>query len=201
MKTRIFKTAVLLFSAGIFLSFNLPNGWYADGNNKENYEIGIAKGEGMDGKNAATIKCKEEAYDQFGSLVQESSPEKYLGKQIKMTAYVRSENVENWAGLWMRVDGMGKDEMLSFDNMQNRPITGTTEWKKYEIILPVPESASNLAYGALLDGTGQIWFDNFTFEVIDNSDNPPESESSNRSDHSNNTEKVTTEPVNLDFEK
>ena len=79
----------------------------------------------------------------------------------------KGDKVRIMAGLWMRVDGMGKDEMLSFDNMQNRPITGTTEWKKYEIILPVPESASNLAYGALLDGTGQIWFDNFTFEVFD----------------------------------
>ena len=200
MKTRIFNTAVLLFIAAVLLSFDIPKGWYADGNNKENYEVEIAKGEGMDGSNAATIKCKGEAYDQFGSLVQESSPEKYLGKQVKMTAYVRSEDVKNWAGLWLRVDGAGKDEMLSFDNMQNRGITGTTEWKKYEIILPVPESASRLAYGALLDGTGQIWFDNFTFEVVDNSDNPPAPESSDGTNHSDKTKTVTKKPVNLDFE-
>ena len=200
MKTRIFNTAVLLFIAAVLLSFDIPKGWYADGNNKENYEVEIAKGEGMDGSNAATIKCKGEAYDQFGSLVQESSPEKYLGKQVKMTAYVRSEDVKNWAGLWLRVDGAGKDEMLSFDNMQNRGITGTTEWKKYEIILPVPESASRLAYGALLDGTGQIWFDNFAFEVVDNSDNPPAPESSDGTNHSDKTKTVTKKPVNLDFE-
>ncbi|MEZ4821002.1 MAG: hypothetical protein R2942_00815 [Ignavibacteria bacterium] len=64
MKTRIFNTAVLLFIAAVLLSFDIPKGWYADGNNKENYEVEIAKGEGMDGSNAATIKCKGEAYDQ-----------------------------------------------------------------------------------------------------------------------------------------
>ena len=202
MKTRIFKTTVLLFIAAILLSFDLPNGWHLSGSNPENYEMGIAKGEGMDGKNAATIKSKGEvSNNEFGTLMQMCSPKKYLGKQIKMTGYVRSENVEDWAGLWLRVDGAGTDEILSFDNMQNRGITGTTEWKKYEIILPVPANASRLAYGALMGGTGQIWFDNFTFEVVDNSDNPPMPESSNRSDHSNNKETVTSEPVNLDFEQ
>ena len=37
----------------------------------------------------------------------------------------------SWAGLWMRVD-KGKD-MVAFDNMQDRPIKGTTDWQRYYI--------------------------------------------------------------------
>jgi hypothetical protein len=53
----------------------------------------------------------------------------------------------------------------------------------------------------LIAGTGQIWFDNITFEVVDNSENPETPEDSNRSENYNKTETFTTEPVNLDFEK
>lgn len=56
---------------------------------------------------------------------------------------------------------------LAFDNMKDRAIKGTTEWQKYAIVLDVPENASNLAYGALLGGTRQIWFDNLKFEIVD----------------------------------
>ena len=53
--------------------------------------------------------------------------------------------------------------------MQNRSVKGNTEWKKYEIVLDVPENAAKLAYGALLSGTGQIWFDDVNFEIVDKS--------------------------------
>jgi hypothetical protein len=77
--------------------------------------------------------------------------------------------------------------------MGDRPIKGTTNWTKYEIVLDVPNTASLIAYGALIDGTGQIWFDNITFEIV--SDFAP-------STSSTNTKKYPTvdEPTNLDFE-
>lgn len=53
--------------------------------------------------------------------------------------------------------------------MQGRPIKGTSGWKKYEIVLDVPNEASNIAFGALLNGTGQIWVDNVHFDIVGNS--------------------------------
>lgn len=200
MKTSIIKTALIVFTVSTLFSFDLPNGWHKDGTNPEKYLMKIVKGSGKDGKNAATIKSIEATNDDFGTLMQMSSPKKYLGKQIKMTGYVKSDSVNGWAGLWMRVEKPGKNDFLSFDNMHDRAITGITAWKKYEILLPVPSNATRIAYGALLSGSGQIWFDNITFEIVDNEDNPPEPEISNRSDIYNKTEVVTDEPVNLDFE-
>ncbi|MGI8684822.1 MAG: hypothetical protein ACR2MO_07005 [Acidimicrobiales bacterium] len=66
-----------------------------------------------------------------------------------------SANVCGWAGLWFRVDGDGRNS-LAFDNMQNRPVQGTTGWARYEVVLDVPEGATLLAYGALLSGSGEI---------------------------------------------
>jgi hypothetical protein len=117
----------------------------------------------------------------------------YLNKRVRMTGYVKSENVTTWAGLWLRVDEPGSQQPLSFDNMSDRPIKGTTDWTKYEIVLDVPSNASLIAYGALLGGTGQIWFDRITIEVV--SDSVPVTGSANRKKSA-----TLNEPTNLDFE-
>ena len=115
-------------------------------------------------------------------------PNSYAGKKITLVGYVKTENVtEGYAGLWMRID-----PSVAFDNMSSRGIKGTTDWKKYEIVLDVPTNASNLAYGALLNGTGQIWFSNLKFEIVDNS--VP------NSDKGKNWMPLT-EPTNLEFAK
>jgi hypothetical protein len=111
-----------------------------------------------------------------------------------MSGYVKSENVVSWAGLWLRVDQSGSQQSLSFDNMQSRPIKGTTAWKKYEIVLDVPSTASMIAFGALLDGTGQIWFDSITFEIVSTSVPTTDITKSISSWTQSN-------PTNLDFEK
>ncbi len=140
--------------------------WFPAGSEPTSYDMGIEKGSGPDGKNAATIKSKTIGIKGFGTYMQQCLPEKYLDKRVKLTANIKSADVKSSAGLWFRVDGE-RSEMLSFDNMQDRPIKGTTDWKKYEIVLDVPKGAINLAYGVLLDGTGQVWFTNVSFEIVD----------------------------------
>lgn len=129
--------------------------------------MGIDKGAGQDGKNTATIKSTAKKIKGFGTLMQNCLPDNYLGKRVRMTGMVKTKDVSDWAGLWFRVDEKSSNNSLSFDNMKDgkkdRSIKGTTDWTKYEIVLDVPLNSSNLAYGALLVGTGQIWFDDIKF--------------------------------------
>jgi erythromycin esterase len=101
----------------------------------------------------------------FGTLMQTFTADEYQGQRLRMSAYVKTENIEEWAGLWMRVDG--SDGTSAFDNMQDRPIQGSTDWCKHEIVLDVPEDSVSIAFGVLMGGTGQIWVDDFQFEVVD----------------------------------
>ena len=64
---------------------------------------------------------------------------------------------------------------------KKRPIKGTTEWKKYEVVLFVPAEATSISYGVLLDGTGQIWFKDVILEVVD--DSVPETGSNKGREH------------------
>jgi hypothetical protein len=167
-------TSVLLIAMTItLLSFDLPTGWFKAGSNPNNYEMGIDKGYGRDGKNAMTIRSTTKKIDGFGTLMTNSLPDKYLGKRVRMSGMVKTQDVSDWSGLWFRIDQKGSEQTLGFDNMhdgkKDRSIKGTTAWKKYEIVLDVPLNAFNLAYGALVSGTGQIWFGDIKFEVVNKS--------------------------------
>lgn len=150
-------------------SFDIPTGWFAAGSKPKSYDMGTAIGEGRDGKNCAIIKSKEKKIKGFGTLMQYANPEEFIGKRVRMSGYLKTKDVDGWAGLWFRIDEKskkGKDKS-TLDNMWRRRLKGTNEWRKYELVLDVPVEATNIAFGALLDGTGQIWFDEINFEIVD----------------------------------
>jgi hypothetical protein len=150
-------------------SFEVPKGWYKAGSNPDRYEIGIDKGAGIDGTNAATIRSEGTRVRGFGTLVQNLVPGNFAGKRLRMSGYIKTSEVSGWGGFWLRIDGQKASDPYVFDNMSNRKIKGTTDWVKCEIIVDVPKKATNIAYGALLSGEGQLWFDDLSFEVVDNS--------------------------------
>lgn len=170
MKNTILFSTCLAFIAITMLSLDPPKNWFKAGDHPASYEMGIDKGAGQNGENVATIKSIEPKIDGFGTLMQSCSPQKFLGKKVKMTGMLKCENVRGWTGFWMRVDGEKGKAPLDFDNMQDRSITKTTSWKKYEITLNVSDKATNLAYGVLLAGEGQVWFTNFSFEIVGDAD-------------------------------
>jgi len=89
-------------------------------------------------------------------------PAIYQGKKIKLTGYIKTENVEDgYAGLWMRID-----PSVGFDNMNKRGVKGTTDWKKYEIELDLnPSKAQKIVVGGLLVGKGKMWIDNLEVTI------------------------------------
>jgi len=189
-------TALLLLITGIITTFLLannstPEGWFAAGNKPSEYEMGIDKSVFQNGHSGAFIKSKNPGNNEFGTLMQSISAENYLDKRLKLSGFIKSENVEGWCGLWMRIDG-DKGEQLEFDNMFNRFIKGTTEWKEYEIILDVPSNSKVINYGVLLGGKGKVWFDNLKLKKVDK-DIPLTSVVKEN--------KLSKEPINLDFEE
>jgi hypothetical protein len=48
--------------------------------------------------------------------------------------------------------------------MDNRPIKGTIDWQKYELVLDVPFETQQIVFGINLKGNGQVWIDDIKFE-------------------------------------
>jgi hypothetical protein len=91
--------------------------------------------------------------------------DQYRGRRLQLSAFAKAANIKKWAGLWMRVDG-NAGRVLGFDNMQNRPIQGNTDWVQHGIVLDVLDEALYIAFGVLLAGHGQIWVDDFEFGLV-----------------------------------
>ncbi|GAA4772267.1 MULTISPECIES: helix-turn-helix domain-containing protein [Flavobacterium] len=145
------------------------DGWIKRGDKPKSYEIGLDKTVSPMGKKCAYIKSIDSEIKGFGNLMQVCQAKLYLGKRIKMTGYIKTVNVKNWAGMWLRVDGVndkGETTMLGFDNMYKRGLKGNTDWTKCEIVLNVPNESKTLNFGVLLDGTGIVYFDRLSFEVV-----------------------------------
>ncbi len=87
----------------------------------------------------------------------------------------------------MRVDAQDQ-HAVSFDNMQDRAVKGTTDWKRYDVVLEVPEKSQKVAFGLLLGGTGQVWMNDLRFETV--SKDVPTTELESR---------LPKQPVNLSF--
>src|SRR5690606_4605004 len=114
------------------------------------------------GKYAGKIMANETG-DAFGSIAYRI-PANYTGSKIKLEGYMKIQHVEDgFAGLLLRIDGQGKS--LAFNNMQDQQITGTNDWKRYEIILDYPQGAEAIYVAGILAGKGEAWFDDFVVTI------------------------------------
>jgi hypothetical protein len=145
-----------------------PTGWFIAGSKPSDYETAVDAQTVYNGKPSAYLKSKKPSIEGFGTLMQNFKADQYLGKRVRFNAFVKSEGLQDWAGLWMRVDkGSGADtKMLAFDNMMDRPIKGTTGWQNYEVVLDVGPDASGIFFGILLSGTGSVWINSADFQIV-----------------------------------
>jgi len=142
-----------------------PKGWFAAGSHPREYEMTLDREVTHGGKGSASLKSNVPKASGFVTLMQTFKADTYRGQRVRLSGYVRSQDVKDWAGLWLRVDGL-KGEVLGFDNMQDRAVKGNTDWTRYEIVLDVPEASQQIAFGLLLSGTGQVWLDDMKMEVV-----------------------------------
>jgi anti-sigma factor RsiW len=138
----------------------LPDGWSASGSHPQDYEMGVDHTVAHGGRASGYVRPKVSDPAGYGTLMQVFAADDYRGKRIRMSGYIKVENVAGRAGLWMRVDGP------EGETMQDRPVTGTTGWEKFQVILDVPPDSDQIAFGVLLKGAGIVWVDDFQFEVV-----------------------------------
>jgi erythromycin esterase len=150
-----------------FEAADVPEIWYAGG---EGYVAVIDRDEKHAGERSLRIEFREQG--NFGVATNQFPVDAARGQRLRLSGFLRTKDITTgWAGLWMRVDG--SDGVLAFDNMQQRGITGTTGWTRYEVVLDVPDDATNINFGALLTGNGTAWVDSLAFEFAEPEAPPP----------------------------
>lgn len=169
-----------------------PRGWFENGNQLDAYTVGVDSTQRYHQPQSAYVKSDREVENKFGGMMQNISPENYIGQRVRLSGAIKTRDAEKGAHLWLRIDGAVKGNMLGFDNMADRPVKGTRDWTECSIVLDVPEGATNIAYGFFISNNGQAWVNDLKFEIV-SKDTP-------LSKRDLPTNARTSKPVNLSFE-
>jgi hypothetical protein len=162
---RICSLVLLVATTRLYAA--VPPGWVLAGSKPASYEVGTQESVNYQGHRSVYLKSIAAVNEGFGTLMQSFGAGKYEGKRVRFSAAVKSQAIEDWAGLWMRVDK--GSQSVALDNMQNRAIRGTSEWQQYEVVLDVPDGATGISFGVLLSRTGSVWMSDVKFEIVDTS--------------------------------
>jgi len=166
----------------------LPTGWYVTGARPEDYEFGVDTQIFHNGRASAFIQARPGAKE-FASIAQLFKADAYRGKRVRLSAMLKTREVANWAGLWLRVDD-ALHNVMEFDNTADgRSISGTQSWSRRDVVLDVPGDGATIRIGFILTGGGRVWCDDVAFEEV-GLDIPV----------TRNIEDVRDRPENLDFE-
>ncbi|HKY90846.1 MAG TPA: hypothetical protein VJM11_07390 [Nevskiaceae bacterium] len=159
---RSMLTLALLASAHASFAQETPDGWFLSGNKSAAYAV--APGTGGSGK-SAVLRSVTDPEGGAGLLIQASRAGFYAGRRARLTARVKTQDAAGWAGLILRAEDKN-GTIVALDNMNTRPIKGTTDWQTATVILDIPASATTLVYGLSLTGTGTAWLDDVKLDPV-----------------------------------
>jgi hypothetical protein len=142
----------------------LPTGWFMAGTATRDRCWPVAE---HPANGPASVGLEAAGTDgDFGTVMQHFQAWRYRGKRVRFCAEVRTDSVDGWAGIWMRIDDQD-DRVTAFDNMAGRPIRGSTDWTEHAVVLDVAMQADLIALGLLLDGNGRAWMRRLRVETVD----------------------------------
>lgn len=144
-------------------------GWFLAGDTPQEYRVGTDTTTPHGGTASGYLRATGDPGGGFGTLMQSAKADPYRGTRVRMSGWAKADGVAEWAGLWMRVDGPDTrktQRSLGVDNMEHRPIKGTSDWTRYEIVLDVPPESVAIAFGILLQGVGAVRLDDVQFATV-----------------------------------
>ncbi len=191
-------TLACVLAAAIVNADNVrPSDW---GGGPNAYDVALDSETKLSGRSSVRLSRTDAASKhRFGTVVQAIDASRFAGQRLRYAGYIKTEDVSEYAGLWMRIDSRERGT-IAFDNMQRRPITGTNDWRRYEIVLDVSSDGAMIHFGALLAGGGVIWIDDLSLDVVSD-----ETETTTDAIRPTNQEikipsKLSNVPKNLSFE-
>ena len=175
----------------------LPVSWFVSGDDPDHYEIGCDSSQPYNNVPSATIRSKSnisDASQSMATLMQSVQAVDFRDSRVRLSAFIKSVEVDGAVTIWFRVDGVPGRTSLAFDNLEKNTsdgvLQGNNDWQKREIVLHIPDAAETIHFGFYLRGSGTAYAANFDLQKV-GEDVPLSSEN----------EGLLKAPTNLDFQK
>ncbi len=111
--------------------------------------------------------------DKF-EIKQRIDPAHYKGKDISFTAFLSSENIAPYAGLWVSVKNSYGKRLAHYDEFQWKTgVSGTTKFAEHTTVLYVRPDTSEIDFGVSFSGAGILKIKDLDFKVNDETPEMP----------------------------
>jgi hypothetical protein len=137
-------------------SWQVPDGWTANETRPHEYRVGVDHRMLRGGKSSLFLRSL--APRPAGEIIvfQRFDAKLYREQRIRLSAFLRSEAALQRAILGLNVSG----------HVNKVEVSGTTSWKKYELVSDVPASAEWIQFLVKLEGAGTVWANDLKFEQV-----------------------------------
>ncbi len=145
--------------------FTIPPEWLTYESHPGEYQLTEDENQRHGEQASLRIESNTKRPNGFGYVLKAINVKKLAGKRVRLTGYLKVEDVQQWAGLCFRAEAGSYP--VAFDNMQKRGIKGSLDWGKYTIVLDIPSQTTRIEVGAGLVGPGKLWMDpDLQWEVV-----------------------------------
>ena len=158
--------ALLLFPASAFAQ-QPPTPWTVVGDATGAYVATVDTSVRRSGRASAHIASRVRATSGYVALTQTVSAEAYRGRRLLIGIYSRTRNLTG-SGTYLYVSVRGATpDVSAYANNQSRARTGTTaDWVFDTLSVVVPANATQISFGAIVEGTGDVWLDDVAVSVV-----------------------------------
>ena len=85
------------------------------------------------------------------------------GKEVKLSGYFKKRDTDNRGSAQVAIYPI--TSMNEIENDKHEAIIESQEWKKYELVLTIPEETNGIIYSLEVGGDCEVWADDFEFLV------------------------------------
>ena len=148
----------------------MPVGWAALSSETGEYAAGVdpSPRDGGSGQRGVTLRSLTPDPLGYMALEQSIRADLYRGQRVRLSGFVKGATGADVldGGLWMRVDATTASECEYSATWEHDRSARDTDWARYEVVLDVPRDAVGISFGAVLNGSGQLWVDDVALEPV-----------------------------------
>lgn len=145
------------------ITSGVPLGW--SGVPTPVFVVGTDHSQHHGGNAAAIIQAFGWSSGKSFRMEQNFAADAYRGKRVRWSGWVRYDNVTGSdVGLYLSVEA--PHQYTGVDDMSNRSLSGTSDWRQISSVLDVPPNALGITVGVVMAGGGTLVVDDLRLDVV-----------------------------------
>jgi hypothetical protein len=138
------------------------DGWFVLGMKRDDHAVTVDRTQGHSTSSSALIRARDSSVTSPTLVTQHFLAHEYHGKRVRLSAWLKCEDVTRSARLWMLLED--NTRMLLFTTAPS--VTGTTDWTRCEIVYDIDNDVTLISIGFELEGAGAAWLADVAVDVV-----------------------------------